>query len=32
MNLFQTMMDWLRSFLSNVFGWLGAMIGALIGW
>ena len=32
MNLFQTMMDWLRSFLSNVFGWLGAMIGALISW
>lgn len=31
MKLFDTMAQWLSRFATNIFGWLGAMIGALVG-
>lgn len=32
MKLFDTMAAWLSRFATNIFGWLGGMIGALAGW
>ena len=31
MNLFNNMLDWLSRFATNVFGWIGACVGAVIG-
>ncbi|MGN1369496.1 MAG: phage holin family protein [Aristaeellaceae bacterium] len=31
MNLFYTMVDWLKDFASDIWGWIGACVGAVIG-